>query len=140
MTAADLVGAHSRTTEDASPRDGIALGLAQALALAPGVSRLGATLTATRALGFAREDSQRLSWCAGLPVLLGAAALKGRRLAQSGAPAGLGAPLGAGAAAAFASTLACSALLAPARGRPPLPFALYRAALAAIVLRRVPQQ
>ncbi len=140
MAAADLVGARTRTAQDAAPRDGLALGLAQAFALAPGVSRLGATLTAARALGFAREDSQKLSWCAGLPVLLGAGALKSRRLSQNGAPAGLGAPLAAGAGAAFASTLACSALLAPGRGRPLLPFALYRAALAGIVLRRASRQ
>lgn len=140
MAAADLMGARTRTAPDASPRDGLALGLAQALALAPGVSRLGATLTAARARGFAREDSQLLSWRVGLPVLLGAAALKGRRLARGGVPAGLGAPLAAGAGAAFASTLACSALLAPGRGRPLLPFALYRGALAAVLLRRAPRQ
>jgi undecaprenyl-diphosphatase len=139
MAAADLLGPRTRTADATAPRDGLALGLAQALAFLPGVSRLGATLTAGRALGFTREDAQSLSWRAGLPVLLGAAALKGRSLAQSGVPTGLGAPLAAGAGAAFASTLACSALLAPGRGRPLLPFALYRGALAAVVLRRAPR-
>jgi undecaprenyl-diphosphatase len=140
MAAADLAGPRSRTAHGAAPRDGLALGLAQALALLPGISRLGATLTAARARGFAREDSQLLSWHVGLPVLLGAAALKGRRLAQRGVPTGLGAPLAAGAGAAFVSTLACSALLAPWRGRSLLPFALYRAALATVVLRSAPRQ
>ncbi len=140
MAAADLVGRCTRTATDAAPRDGLALGLAQALALVPGISRLGATLTAARILGFEREDSEKLSWWTGLPVLLGAAALKGRRLAQTGTPAGLGVPLAAGAGAAFASTLACSALLAPGRGRSLLPFALYRGALAAAILRHAPRQ
>jgi undecaprenyl-diphosphatase len=140
MAAADLVGGRTRTVEDTSPRDGLALGLAQALALLPGVSRLGATLTAARARGFEREASQSLSWRVGLPVLLGAGALKGRRLAQRGVPAGLGAPLAVGTGAAFVSTLACSALLAPGRrGRSLLPFSLYRAALAAVVLRSAPR-
>jgi undecaprenyl-diphosphatase len=136
MAAADLRGAHTRSTGDAVPCDGLALGLAQALALLPGVSRNGATLTAARARGFSREDSQALSWRVGLPVLLGAAWLKGRRMAQRGVPSGLGAPLAAGAGAAFLSTLACSSLLAPGRrGRSLLPFSLYRWALAAVVYR-----
>ncbi len=69
-----------RTDRDANARDGAALGLAQALALAPGVSRYGATLTAARARGFSRVDAQTLSWHAALPVMLGASALEGARL------------------------------------------------------------
>ncbi|MFI5005690.1 MAG: undecaprenyl-diphosphate phosphatase, partial [Solirubrobacterales bacterium] len=72
----------TRKLADAGPRDGLALGVAQALALLPGVSRNGATLTAARARRFAREDAQALSWRVGLPVIAGATALKARRLAQ----------------------------------------------------------
>jgi undecaprenyl-diphosphatase len=136
MGVADLHGARSRTADDAGPRDGLALGLAQALALLPGISRNGATLTAARARGFTRADSQRLSWRVALPVLLGATALKGRRLAQRGVPPALGAPLAAATSAAFLSTLACSPLIAPSRrGRSLLPFSLYRGALAALAIR-----
>jgi undecaprenyl-diphosphatase len=134
MAVADTRSPASRTVSDAGPRDGLALGLAQALALLPGVSRNGATLTAARALGFTREDSQTLSWRVALPVLLGATALKGRRLAQRDVPAGLLAPLALGAGSAFVSTLVCSPLLAPVRRtRSLLPFSLYRVALAAVV-------
>ncbi len=134
MAVADIRSTASRTAAGAGPRDGLALGLAQALALLPGVSRNGATLTAARARGFTREDSQALSWRVALPVLFGATVLKGRRLAQRGVPSGLGAPLALGAGAAFLSTLACSPLLAPGRrGRSLLPFSLYRWALAAVV-------
>ncbi len=63
-------------------RDGLALGLAQALALAPGVSRNGATLTAARARGFVARTHSTLSWHAALPVILGASALKGVRRAR----------------------------------------------------------
>ena len=71
-----------RLEEDAGPRDGVLLGLAQACALVPGVSRAGATLAAARALGFARPDAVRLSRGIGVPVLAGAAVLKGVRLMQ----------------------------------------------------------
>ncbi len=136
----------TRGLADCGPRDGLALGLAQALALLPGVSRNGAALTAARARGFAREDAHTLSWRAGLPVIAGAAGLKAFRLGrgrvtrasgarprfgQRGAPPGEASVLAVGAGAAFLSTLACAPLIRPGkRGRALWPFALYRAGLA----------
>jgi undecaprenyl-diphosphatase len=106
------------------------VGVAQALALVPGVSRLGATLAALRALGFSRADANALSREASRPVLLGAVALKGWRVARRRAPV---APLAVSALGSFVSTRAALRVV----GAPPLwPFALYRAALAASVLRR----
>jgi undecaprenyl-diphosphatase len=135
MALADARGSHTRRLADARAGDGLALGVAQALALVPGVSRNGATLTALRARGFRRADAQTLSWQVGLPPILAATALKGRRLMSDGVPPGFGRPLAVGVTAAFVSTTACSPLLAPRRrGRPLLPFALYRAGLAALVL------
>ena len=61
----------------ATAADGLALGLAQAAALAPGVSRNGATLTAARWRGFTRQHSNMLSRTVALPVIVGAAMLKG---------------------------------------------------------------
>src|SRR5262249_54058091 len=72
----------------ARPRDGLALGVAQAVALLPGISRSGATFAAARSRGFARADADALSWHAALPVILGASALKGYQLARSGSPPG----------------------------------------------------
>jgi len=69
-----------RTAGEAGARDGAWLGLAQAAALIPGVSRSGATLAAARFLGFSRADASRLSWEVALPVLLGASGLKAWRL------------------------------------------------------------
>jgi undecaprenyl-diphosphatase len=130
MALADARGG-SRDLADAGPRDGLALGLAQAAALLPGVSRNGATLAVARLRAFTREDAQVLSWRTGLPVILGAVALKGRRLALHGPAPGVGGALVAGATAAFLSTLATSPLVAPGRrARPLLPFALYRCLLA----------
>jgi len=125
-----------RTDDDARPADGLALGLAQAIALAPGVSRYGATLVVARARRFSPEAAQALSWHAALPVVLGASALEGVRLTRRGTPAGTLMPLAGGGACAFASTLLSARLLRrPERAlRSLLPWALYRVILAALVL------
>lgn len=116
--------------------DKLAVGLAQVLALIPGVSRNGATLTAARALGLGRRDAARLSWRAGLPIIAGATVLKVARVAQRGLDRDLRAPFAAGAIAAFASTLAAAPLLRLAE-RPYAPVAAYRVGLGALALRRL---
>ncbi|MGD0455759.1 MAG: undecaprenyl-diphosphate phosphatase [Solirubrobacteraceae bacterium] len=132
-------GHGSRAQEQASARDGLALGLAQAAALIPGVSRNGATLTAARARGFDRRAAQALSWHAGLPVIFGASVLKGARMRRTGVPRGQRAALAVGGAAAFLSTLA-SARLLDRRLRDDQPlwsYSLYRCLLAALVVSRL---
>jgi undecaprenyl-diphosphatase len=123
---------------DATAADGLALGLAQAVALIPGVSRSGATLAAARARGFSRTDADRLSWQVGLPVIAGAALLKGTRLAREGAPRELRAPLAAGGVSAFASTLLSAKLLGPRQRALLLPASVsWRGVLATLVVRRM---
>jgi undecaprenyl-diphosphatase len=123
---------------DARAADGLALGIAQASALVPGVSRNGATLAAARWREFTREQANLLSRTVALPVIIGAAALKGARLRTRGTSPSLRRAIAAGTAAAFASTLAAQRLLAPGAGNRPLwPFAAYRGALAAAVLLRL---
>jgi undecaprenyl-diphosphatase len=127
-----------RAAQSAGVRDGFALGFAQAFALIPGVSRSGATIATARARGFSRKDADRLSWQIGLPVIAGAAALKGSRFGREGVPRELGLPLAAGAAGAFVSTLAATRALGPRRRAALLPVcAVYRAALALFVVRRM---
>ena len=141
MALADgLAGDGGRTHYDARPADGLALGLAQAIALVPGVSRYGATLTAARARGFARGDAQSLSWHAALPVMLGASALKAFRLTRRPPDPGSALALSAGGATAFASTLLSARLLRrrSARLRSLLPYSIYRLALAALAVARLP--
>jgi undecaprenyl-diphosphatase len=141
MVLADSRGAgRGRASRDADARDGLALGLAQAAALVPGVSRNGATLTAARARGFGRDAARELSWDAALPVIVGASALQGRRLLRRGVRRDARAALLVGASAAFASTLASARLIGPRGGRQAslLPFALYRCALAAVAFLRLP--
>ena len=133
----------TRTLAEASALDGLLLGLAQAVALIPGVSRSGAVLTAARARGFGRADSHTLARRTGLPVILGAGALKAGRLLQRGAPGGtpIYRALALGSTTAFLSTLATTRLLR--RDQPTarhatalLPYALYRGLLASLVIRR----
>jgi undecaprenyl-diphosphatase len=119
---------------DAGPIDGLALGIAQATALIPGVSRNGATLTAARARQFTREHANLLSRTVALPVIVGATALKGVRLRRRGMTAELGRAMAAGVAASFASTLASQRLISLVeRDRSLWPYGAYRIALAAAV-------
>jgi undecaprenyl-diphosphatase len=131
--------APTRALRDATPRDALAIGVAQAIALVPGVSRSGAALAAARARGLDRRAAGVLCWRAGLPVMLGASALSAARAAKRGLPPGGVAMLGAGAGAALCSTLASARVLCrpPARPRALLPYAAYRVVLAALVAARL---
>jgi undecaprenyl-diphosphatase len=138
MAAADAGGRRTRRHRDAGAVDGLLLGLAQACALVPGISRNGATLAAARARGFAREDASVLSRHAALPVIVGATGLKGWRILRRGLPAGAARAFAAGIAASFSATLASMRIVrALQRDRSLLPYAAYRIALAAVVLRRL---
>jgi len=131
-----------RAQDDATAGDGLALGLAQAAALMPGVSRNGATLTAARTRGFSRGAAQALSWHAGLPVIAAASVLEGARARRDGGPRQERLTQLTGAASAFASTLAVARLLRHRlrEGQALWPYALYRAALAALVVSRLRAQ
>lgn len=127
-----------RHFQEATAADGLWLGVAQACALFPGVSRNGATLTAARLRRFARADAERLSRHVALPVIGGATVLKGLRLWQRGLPEGSGALLATGAIASFASTLGSTGLIEiMERDRSLLPIAAYRVALGSVTLRRL---
>jgi undecaprenyl-diphosphatase len=140
-----LVGAAAMVAADRRPQlrqrghataaDGLALGIAQAAALAPGISRNGATLTAARWRGFSRQHSNMLSRTVALPVIVAAAALKGARLRRRGLPPEARAGFAAGTATSFASTLASQALIRVVERDSALwPYAAYRGALASSVL------
>jgi undecaprenyl-diphosphatase len=107
------------------------LGVAQAAALVPGVSRHGAALTALRARGFTRPAAHAISREAAKPVLAGAAALKGLRVVRRRElDVGL---LLAAAASAASTRVTARALEGRGLGAPLWPFSLYRAGLAAVV-------
>jgi undecaprenyl-diphosphatase len=128
----------TRRHDQAGVRDALALGVAQALALIPGVSRGGATIAAARLRRFTRADANRLSRHAALPVIVGASLLKTVRLTRRGLPAGAALPFAAGAFASFASTLGFTWLIKQVeRNRSLLPYAVYRVFVGAVVLRRL---
>jgi undecaprenyl-diphosphatase len=123
---------------EAGAVDGLALGVAQAAALAPGVSRNGITLAAARWRRFSRDQANLLSRTIALPIIVGATALKGVRLGRRGVPPPLRRSLAIGVGASFASTLASQRLIGLVeRDRALWPYSAYRSILAAVVLAKL---
>lgn len=115
--------------------DALIAGCAQAVALIPGVSRSGATITAGRALGFDRASAATFSFLMSTPIIAAAAVLKvPKALAQGGVTL----PLAIGVTtAALSSALAIDVLLRYVKTRGLGAFAIYRFALGAAVLALV---
>ena len=122
-------------------RDAAAMGVAQAMALLPGVSRSGVTITAGRWLGFDRAAAARLAFLMSLPIIAGAGLYRGATLAQAEPSAAQLQLIIIGAAAAIVSSwlgVASMVRLLDQVGRRPrrspfAPFFGYRVALAAAV-------
>jgi undecaprenyl-diphosphatase len=114
----------------------LVVGVAQALALAPGVSRSGVTLTALRALKLERESAVRYSFLLTIPIIGGSAVYKGAKVALSGGlPAGTGLPFLAGTLTALVSGfVAAWFLLRYVRTHSLRPFVWYRLALGVLVI------
>lgn len=125
---------HQRTLADMRWQDGLIVGLWQALALIPGSSRSGTTLTGALSLGLRREDAARYSFLLSIPAttLAGVFELK-HLLEATERPSAVA--LWVGTLVAFASGWAAIAwLLAYLRKRSTLVFILYRVALGAVLL------
>ena len=130
----DRWGPQTREAEDWSWRDAIVMGLAQAVALIPGTSRSGITITAARGLGFKRPDAARISMLMSVPTILAAGVLTTKDLLDSGDAT-------LGTEAAIAAVLSCiAALLALAlmmrmlRTWSLTPFVIYRLLLGGALL------
>lgn len=76
IEVADRVPGKRQRLDGVGPRDALLVGLAQAVALVPGVSRSGATISAARSLGFDRAIAARFSFLLSAPAVLGAATLR----------------------------------------------------------------
>lgn len=133
VAGAALLAADLRPERRSEPTalDALAVGVAQAAALVPGVSRSGAALTAARLRGLSRPAAATLSLRAALPVTVGAGVLKGVRAGRAGVPDELRGPAAVGALGACASAVAALPLARSTRWRP---VALYRIALGATAL------
>ena len=114
----------------------LAVGLAQSLALAPGVSRSGITITAGRLLGLSRDSAARLSFLLLIPIVFGAALFEGlNEVVLGDLPPGSGGPFVVGMlAAAGSGLLAIWGLLGYVRRHDYSIFAIYRLVVAALIL------
>ncbi len=90
---ADFLGRKRRILDEIKPGSAILIGLMQCLALIPGVSRSGITITTGLMLGFTRESAARFSFLMSLPIVAGAALLKTVHLVKQGIPTGEGLPM-----------------------------------------------
>jgi undecaprenyl-diphosphatase len=112
-------------------RDAILIGLAQAFAVIPGVSRSGSTISMALFLGYKREHAARFSFLLATPITMGAALLKVPHLLHGGHLA----PVYAGmVAAAVVGLLSIKVLLTYVRRHSYSVFAYYRFAFAALIL------
>jgi undecaprenyl-diphosphatase len=110
------------------------IGFAQVLAIIPGTSRSGITMTAARSLGFSRTDAARFSILMSIPTILAAAILQVKDLMETGA-ATIGSDLLLGAALSFAAALiAIAGLLKWLEQSSMTPFVIYRVLLGIVLL------
>ena len=130
----DRLGMTVRRVEHMRLRDAVIIGCAQALALIPGTSRAGVTMSAARMLGLERTDAARFSMLLSIPAILGAGALKSLELYQAGDAALTAAAAIAAGLAFVAALLAIALMMAWLRRATFTPFVVYRVVLGAFLL------
>lgn len=134
MLLADRLGRKNRVINSVTFKDAILIGLAQALALVPGTSRSGVTITAAMALGFDRSNAARFSFLLAVPVILLATAYELTVLLRSDEAVAWG-QLALGAVVSGIVAYLSIQFFMRFVGRVGLlPFAVYRLILAAVIL------
>jgi undecaprenyl-diphosphatase len=134
MLLADRLGSKDRVLASVSYKDALLIGLAQALALVPGTSRSGVTITAAMVLGFERTDAARFSFLLAVPVILLATAYELTVLLRADAAIAWG-QLAAGAViSGVVAFLSIQFFMRFVNRVGLLPFAIYRLTLAAVIL------
>lgn len=132
---ADRYGRQHRGVQDVTLRMALIIGSFQALALLPGVSRSGVTITAALLVGLARFEAARFSFLLSLPIVFGAALKEGVSLVRSGIEPGMLTPMLVGiVVAAVSGYLSVAFLLRFVQTRTVWPFVWYRLAIGALVL------
>lgn len=133
LGVADALGARVKTERDLTVRDGILFGLAQSLALIPGVSRSGATISAGLGLGYTRAAAARYAFLLAVPAVLASGLFEARKIGDDTTVAW--GPTLLATVIAFGVGFAVIAwLMKWLTTRTYLPFVLYRLALGGIVL------
>ena len=132
LYGADRWGASERMLTQLRLSDALLLGVAQAVALVPGVSRSGATMTMGRMLGFVPADTAQLSFLMALPITVGALLLKARTLKMQR----IDGPFVTGVVVSGVTGALAIGLLRTIIGRRTgfLPFACYRLVFAALIV------
>jgi len=134
MLLADRYGRRDRNVADLRLRDAIAIGCAQALALVPGTSRSGVTISVGRMLGFDRRDAARFSFLLSVPIILLATAYEMTSLVLSGVPVAWSQLLTAALVSAIVAYASIDFFMRFVSRIGLLPFAIYRLVLAAVIL------
>ena len=128
-------GAAAASSSEVSAPAALTIGFSQALALLPGISRSGATLTAGLALGLTRESAARFSFLLATPITLGAGLYGSRRLLTEAHTGIEWLAIAVGfAVAAISGLVAIGFLLSWLRRRSVTAFSLYRIGFAALVV------
>jgi len=133
MMIADIVGPQQRTIANMTLGAALLIGVAQALALIPGTSRSGVTMTAARFLGFTRPDSARFSFLLAIPATAGAIVFTVGKAFSSGEGITMDAVYAA-ILTFVAGILAIAFLMNLIRRISFLPFVLYRMVLGGFLL------
>jgi len=132
---ADRFGRKERTIDEVTMMDGVVVGCAQALALIPGTSRSGVTITAALLLGFLRPSAARFSFLLTIPISVLAALKSAHDLMKAGAGAAELVPMAIGLAiSAVVGYGVIAWLLAWVRRRDLTVFVVYRVILAAVIV------
>ncbi len=131
---ADRYGPRVHDVAAMTARQAFAIGLAQALALVPGTSRAGITMTAARMFGFTRQEAARFSMLMSIPIILAAGALSGLELVAAGDDLITGDALIVAALAFFAALASIAVLMRWLRRASFTPLVIYRLALGGALL------
>jgi len=132
---AERQGRQTRTLDGMTLRDAITIGVAQAVALFPGISRSGVTIATGLFLGLTRETAARFSFLMAVPVIAGAGVWKGRTLIGAGlGGAQIGELVVGVVMAAIFGFVAIAFLLRFLRTNPTTIFIVYRVLLAAVIV------
>jgi len=130
----DWLGMTVRRMEHVRFADALIIGVFQVLALIPGTSRSGITMSAARLLGFERPDAARFSMLLSIPAILGAGTLKGIELYEAGNPEVTREAIAAAGMAFGAALVAILIMMAWLRRASFAPFVFYRVVLGVILL------
>lgn len=134
LYGADRIGMTVKQVEHLGPWSALFLGLSQILALVPGTSRSGITMTAGRFLGMERKEAARFSMLMGIPALAGAGVLKGIELYELGNVQLTSDAVTAAILAFISALIAIAVMMSWLKRATFTPFVFYRLVLGGVLL------